>query len=226
MDRETRRLLHRFAGPLVAGLLLSLGLASVAEAKPARLARDTTKSVSSQKALAITPSTQWQTWWGTPVFTPGSVALSSAVPTKPSETHSALITSKQTWLNQTISFTTTTLAQLRTGSAPNPWEVGWVMFRFRDPSNYYYFIVKPNGFELGKKQGSDAQIFLATGNLPTQVIGAPQRVVVQTQGANIQISVNGAPVVNYTDRNPLLSPGSVGLYEEDSHVLFNSFSVS
>lgn len=168
---------------------------------------------------------QWQKWWGAVAFDADAVTLSSAVPTAPAETHSALITSKRSWGDQTISFTTTTLAQLRTGSAPNPWEVGWVMFRFRDLENYYYFILKTNGYELGKKQGSDAQVFLATGDFPRLELARPHRVRVQVQGARIRVSVDGVAVLDFTDPRPLLAPGSVGLYEEDAQVRFESLAI-
>ena len=170
-------------------------------------------------------ASQWHTWWGNATFASGGATLSSRVPTAPAETHSALITTKRTWRDQTISFTQTTLGQLRKGSAPNVWEVGWVMFRFRDLENYYYFIPKPNGFELGKKHGSDAQIFLATGNAPGIAVGASTKIVIQTRGARIQAWIDGVKVVDFTDPHPL-GAGSVGLYEEDSQVRFTSFATS
>jgi hypothetical protein len=199
-------------------LLLPLLLASTADARRQPVRQPLTKSVSGPS------QTPWQTWWGDVGFAPNTVSLSSTIPTSPAETHSALITTKRAWRDQTISFTTTTLGQLRAGSAPNVWEVGWVMFRFRDLENYYYFIVKPNGFELGKKHGSDAQIFLATGETARLVVGRPHRVWVQVRGARIRAAVDGVEVVDFTDPHPLLSPGSVGLYEEDSHVRFDSFT--
>ena len=125
----------------------------------------------------------------------------------------------------TFSYTLTTLGQLRLGSAPNPWEVGWSMFRFRDLHDYYWFILKPNGWELGKKQGSDVQIFLATGTAPALRLGQPNRVRIRAVGPRIQVFVDDAPVVDYTDARPLPS-GSVGLYEEDSVVRFDSVAVT
>jgi hypothetical protein len=167
---------------------------------------------------------QWQYWWGQVTFVKNGVTLSSEVPTDPATTHSALVTSKSTWGDQTISVATTTLQQLRVGSPPNPWEVGWVMFHFRDLHDYYYFILKTNGFELGKKQGSDAQIFLVTGDAPKLAVGTRYQLGIQVQGARIRVSVNGAQVLDYTDPNPLPA-GSIGLYEEDSTVHFDSLSV-
>jgi len=183
-------------------------------------------SAGTRQPLAAPAAAGWQTWWGDAVFAPTAITLSSAVPTAPAETHSALVTTKRTWSDSTISVTTTTLQQLRTGSAPNPWEVGWVMFRFRDLSNYYYFILKTNGFELGKKQGSDAQIFLATGDLPRLTVGQPYAIQLRVQGARIRVSVDGTQVVDFTDPHPLLGSGSVGLYEEDAQARFDSLAIS
>lgn len=169
--------------------------------------------------------TPWTTWWGTATFLTDGVDLTSTPPTAPSETHSALVTSGSKLADPTISLTTNTLSQLRTGSAPNPWEVGWVFFRFRDLSHYYWFALKPNGFELGKKQGSLAQEFLVTGSSPTLTIGTPSTIKIVVSGSLIRVWVNGASVLSYTDPHPLSKPGSVGLYEEDSHVRFTSVSI-
>jgi hypothetical protein len=203
----------------IAILLVALVCAGVAiAAKNPRPARQTMSGLATGA---------WRTWWGNAGFNSTGVTLSSTVPTSPDETHSALITTRQTWRDQTISTTTSTLAQLRTGSAPNVWEVGWVMFRFRDLENYYYFILKTNGFELGKKQGSDTQIFLATGNLPAIEVGPTGRhIEVRAQGPRIRVFVDGSQLIDFTDPNPLLGAGSVGLYEEDSRARFDSFSVS
>jgi hypothetical protein len=210
-----RRSLAVLAGAMVVALMASgAALAAKPHAKPIR------------QPLATSFAGQWRTWWGAANFGSTTVTLASAVPTSPAETHSALITTKKTWTDSTISFTTTTLDQLRTGSAANTWEVGWVMFRFRDLENYYYFIVKTNGIELGKKQGSDAQIFLATGDLPALTVGRATAVQVQVKGARIRVSVGGAQVIDFTDPHPLAGAGSVGLYEEDSQVRFDSFATS
>ena len=124
----------------------------------------------------------WQTWWGQVTLKNGAFTLDSRAPVSPDETYSALVTSTSSWGDHAFSFTTTTLEQLRVGSPPNPWEVAWAMFRFRDLENYYYFILKPNGYELGKKQGSDEQIFLVTGTSPRLALGRRTRIVIQAQG--------------------------------------------
>jgi hypothetical protein len=167
----------------------------------------------------------WQTWWGQVTRKNGAFTLESRAPVSPDETHSALVTSTSSWGDQTFSFVTTTLEQLRIGSPPNPWEVAWVMFRFRDLENYYYFILKPNGYELGKKQGSDEQIFLATGTWPQLALGKRTRIQIQAQGARIRVFVGGTKIIDFTDPSPLDS-GVVGLYEEDARVRFESVTIA
>jgi hypothetical protein len=201
---------------VLCALAASAAAAGVGAQRPLPVRKPLAQSFASQ---------QWKTWYDAPAaFDASGVTLSSPAAASRNETYSTLVTSDKTWRDQTFSLTMTTQAQLRAGGAPNPWEVGWVMFRFRDLANYYWFIMKTDGFELGKKQGSDKQIFLVTGDLPHVTIGVPRRVQVRTQGARIRVVVDGTPVVDFTDPNPLLGPGSVGLYEEDSKVRFESIS--
>lgn len=171
-------------------------------------------------------SAGWHTWWGSVSAAHGTYLLASQAPASPGETHSALLTSPALSGDLAFAYTATTLRQLRTGSAPNPWEVAWSMFRFRDLESYYWFILKPNGWELGKKQGSDRQIFLVTGSAPTLSVGQPNRIRIATSGARIRVSVDGAPVVDYLDPSPLPAGGSIGLYEEDSSVRFQDLTLT
>jgi hypothetical protein len=210
----------RWGPPLFAALLVSLSLAFVGAPAASQGRVHAAPRVS---GISLSP-TAWKTWWGNASFASNAVTLSSTAPTSPSETHSALITSKKTWSNVTFSVNETTLEQLRVGSAPNPWEVGWLMFRFQNLQNYYYFILKPNGIELGKKQGSDAQIFLVTADTPQLSIGMPYTLKVAVSGPRIQVSVDGLQVIDFTDPHPL-SSGSIGLYEEDSQARFASLAL-
>lgn len=206
---------------LLAAAIVALAAAASAVAR--------TPAIRAKPAPARTTSGvqsfQWKTWWGLQSYAGSNVTLSSTPPTTANETHSSLITTKRTWLNSTISVGVTTQQQLRLGTAPNPWEVGWLMFRFQDLANYYWFMLKTNGFELGKKQGSDQQIFLVTGDLPAAAVGQTRRIQVVAQGPRIQVFVDGSRVVDYVDPQPLGS-GSVGLYEEDSQARFDSLSIS
>ena len=73
------------------------------------------------------------------------------VSTSSSETHSSLVLGPSFSNALTFSVSLNTVAQLRQGSPPNPWEVAWVFWHYTDNDHFYYFIPKPNGWELGKK---------------------------------------------------------------------------
>jgi hypothetical protein len=165
-------------------------------------------------------STRWKTWWGTVGLHNDVLSLASKNPTVASRTYSALVTSRKAWTDYSFAYTQTTVKQLRQGTKPNTWEVGWSMFRYRDLANYYYFILKPNGWELGKKHGSDAQIFLATGSSPAARVGVTNHVRITVKGAQITIYVDGARIVTFADPHPIAS-GAIGVYEEDAHVHFD-----
>ena len=72
--------------------------------------------------------------------------------TSPNETHAALTLTTQIYEDVDLQLKVKTNEQLRQNSTPNPWEVAWIMWRFQDDWHHYYFIFKPNGVELGKKQ--------------------------------------------------------------------------
>jgi len=141
----------------------------------------------------------------------------------PSETSSCLVTSEEAFGDITASVTMTTLAQLRMGSRPNPWEVAWFLWAYEDNTHFYYLVLKPNGWELGKEDPAypGSQRFLATGTSPNFPIMLPWSVQVSQSGANIIVNVDGKRLVNFTDmQNPYLA-GSIGLYCEDAHVEFS-----
>jgi hypothetical protein len=184
------------------------------------------KAAPVRQTLALNAASQWKTWWGGNTFDGTGVTLWSQAPVSLAETHSALVVTRKTWRDATISFRTINQKQLRLNDAPNTWECPWVMFRFKDLENYYWFMLKPNGFELGKKQGSDTQHFLVTGDQPNQAVGEWKRIRLVVQGARIQAFVDGTRIFDYTDPNPLLGLGSVGLYEEDAQVRFDSLAIS
>ena len=72
-----------------------------------------------------------------------------------------------TWGDLDFTIRLRTLAQRRRGQ-PNPWEVGWLLWRYTDNDHFYSFIVKPNGFELGKQDPAypGRQRFLAYAYAP------------------------------------------------------------
>lgn len=162
-----------------------------------------------------------------PVLGP-SLNLSPAVANASNVTHSALVTTTSNYGNFNATFTYRTISQLRTGTPPNPWEEGWVLFHYTNNTHFYYFLAKPTGWELGKEDPSyrGNQRFMATGSSPTFPVGATYKINVIMNGSTISVSVNGTPIVTFTDnQNPYLS-GSFGLYDEDSSVDYGPLQIN
>jgi len=148
--------------------------------------------------------------------------------------HAALVTSVGSFGDSTLSVSVRTVAQLRQTATQNPWEVGWVLWHYTDPGHFYYLILKPNGWELGKEDPSAlyGQRFLATGDSPTFPVGGRWNAVnvvqktTPTGAEEMIVSVNGQQLADYTDdSNPYMS-GKVALYDEDSYAHFAAVQVS
>lgn len=139
-----------------------------------------------------------------------------------------------------------TVAQLRRGSAPNPWEVAWFGWGYQRSEQFYYFIGKPNGWELGKSDDSKrdprgpdcdwpayrncryrgAQRFLATGSKPKFPVGTWYQLRVVQTGSTIEIFVDGEKLTTFVDGDNVLSGGRLVLYNEDSWARFDDLQVA
>jgi len=147
--------------------------------------------------------------------------------TAPGETHASLVTTRDRYDDVDLSVKLRTVRQLRTGSTPNPWEVAWVLWSYTDNLHFYYLVLKPNGWELGKEDPAypGAQRFLATGagSFP---VGHWHSLRVQQVGSRITVWANGTLLTRLQDaERPYLS-GRVGLYNEDAEVRFTRVLVS
>jgi hypothetical protein len=151
-----------------------------------------------------------------------------------SDTNANLVISTQKFSNFEESIDINTVKQLRQNSPPNTWEVGWIFFRYVDAFHYYWFTVKPNGIELGKKDCDtctdpvQGQQCLASDTNPTLNIGSWSNWKVNIVGNHIIITVNGNKVVDFVDQtmSPKLSSGSIGMYNEDASVRFDNVYVT
>lgn len=146
--------------------------------------------------------------------------------TDPGETHASLVTTRARHGDIDLSARMRTVRQLRTGSAPNPWEVAWLLWSYSDNLHFYYLVLKPNGWELGKEDPAypGAQRFLATGS-GSFPVGQWHSVQVRQVGDRISVWANGDLLTRFRDQeNPYLS-GRVGLYNEDAEVRFNRIVV-
>jgi hypothetical protein len=154
--------------------------------------------------------------------------------TSPNETHAALTLTTETYEDVEMQLKVKTNEQLRQNSTPNPWEVAWIMWRFLDDWHHYYFIFKPNGVELGKKQNenqAEEQIFLYTANEPQLKINEWNTWRIKMSGNHIEIWLKVADgswltVVDYHDDTPIVGPGNIGLYTEDAHVQFDDVYIT
>jgi len=158
----------------------------------------------------------------------------------PTETFSTLVMSTQKFHNFQLDLDMRTNKQLRTGSAPNSWETGWIFFRYTDEAprstHFYWVLLKTNGFEFGKKDNApgdstlEKQIFLKTGQNPTVKIGSFQHLTVKAVGYHFTIAVDGHTVVDITDAKvndpSKMSDGVLGLYEEDSSASFDNVKLT
>ena len=146
----------------------------------------------------------------------------------PAETHASMVLGPSFSAPLTLTAEMRTDAQLRTGSPPNAWEVAWLAWGYSDNVHFYYFTLKPNGWELGKADPAypGAQRFLATGSSPVFPIGAAHVVRIAQTDNVIEAYVDGALLTRFTDtERPYLS-GRIGLYNEDARVRFTDVSVS
>ncbi|WP_058044875.1 family 16 glycoside hydrolase [Streptomyces roseifaciens] len=143
----------------------------------------------------------------------------------PDETHAGLIVSTDRFGDLDYEARMRTVAQLRTPE-PNPWEVPWLLWAYTDPEHFYYVTLKPNGWELGKRDPAyeGGQRFLATGQ-GSFPVGEWSSVRVAQRGARMEVSVDGRGLVAYEDHERPYREGSVGVYTEDAKVEFRDLLV-
>lgn len=145
------------------------------------------------------------------------------------ETHADLVTTNDSFTDATISLDMKTVSQ--TSAYPNAWEAGWVLWDYQSNTEFYYFVLKPNGWELGKEDPNypGAQRFLATGSSPTFAIGSEHHVEIsQTHDATsttLSVTVDGTLLTTFTDSEAPYTTGKVGLYTEDARVAFDNLNV-
>ncbi|MQS36711.1 family 16 glycoside hydrolase [Streptomyces katsurahamanus] len=141
-------------------------------------------------------------------------------------THACLVISTERYERLDYRARMRTAEQLRAAS-PNPWEVAWLVWAYTDPEHFYYLALKPNGWELGKRDPEyrGGQRFLATG-LPRFPVGDWSQVRVRQRGARMTVAVDGRTVVAFTDRERPYTAGSVGAYTEDARAEFREIAVA
>ena len=170
------------------------------------------------------------TGYGTVGIENGLLSMAPMVAKALSETHAPLVAVNSnswnsTWNDYSFSVKMNTTQQLRVGSTPNPWEVGWLLFRYSDAQHFYYFSQKTNGIELGKFNNG-SQTFLATADNPKLTLNTWNTYKIVVKANNIKVSINGTQVVDYTDNSTPYLTGRVGLYNEDAETLSDNVAVT
>jgi hypothetical protein len=158
----------------------------------------------------------------------GSASLKPMAPQRPIESHAALALARgSNWHDYTFEARMNLQQQLRQNSPSNPWEAGWLLFRYQGEARSYYLIHKTSGIELGKlvPPEGEGQIFLVTKPRPRVVPGRWYDYRIEVRGANIKVYIDDKLQIDYTDPDPILR-GGVGLYTEDAHVHFQKPTVT
>jgi Domain of Unknown Function (DUF1080) len=141
-------------------------------------------------------------------------------------THSALAIDLHPSADFDLRVEMRTLEQLRVGTEPNPWEVAWLVWRFDDSEHFYYLALKPNGWELGKRDPGypGGQRFLATANSPSFRVGESWNDVrVHAVGSRFTVWVDGEKLSDFEDHERPYKSGHIGMYTEDALVQFRNF---
>lgn len=169
----------------------------------------------------------------------GVMHMAPRVVTAPSQTSAPQLNSTRTFKNFQLDLDMRTNKQLRTGSTPNTWEAAWIIIRFtnEDPksNHHYYFVIKTNGTEFGKKDNPkddptlERQIFLHTTPTPTLKIGITNHITITVDAFKFNIKVDGVTVVDMIDPQvnypELMAQGLVCLYAEDADVVFDNVTI-
>ena len=154
------------------------------------------------------------------------IQLQPMAATRPDETHSFLAVSRQAFgqgAPYRFAGQMRTLRQLRT-PAPNAWETAWLVWNYGDNDHLHYFVLKPNGWEVGKRDPryrvpgvNDGQKIIATGDSVRLALGQWVTFELRVDGAEADIFIDGRFVTRFrdTDSEPLRA-GRVGLYGEDA----------
>lgn len=231
---------RRGAGVSVATLLLSFGLfaallpTSASAAGTAVLLNQDFQSLPANKTWSDGSvhgdlKSQFNGYGSVGVIRSGGKVLSlqPKTATTPSVTHAALVTSTEKYKDIELTVRQKTVKQLRDGSSPNAWETAWTVWHYTDNTHFYYLILKPNGWELGKADPKypGAQRFLATGSDRKFPVGSWNTVTVRQVGPAVEVTVDGEHLTTFVDKERPYLGGSVGMYTEDARVYFDDLSV-
>ncbi|MDB4917234.1 MAG: hypothetical protein JWM95_4878 [Gemmatimonadetes bacterium] len=157
----------------------------------------------------------------------GSLELIPAQTAQSTVTHSVLVTGPAFTQPMDLEVRLFTGAQLRIGDMPNPWEAAWIMWAYTDAAHAYYFLPKPNGWELAKRDPAykGGQRIMATGDTPVFLVNHWYDVRITQRGGELTVFVDGARVASFNDTERPYTSGKIALYTEDAAVRFDDVQV-
>lgn len=161
------------------------------------------------------------------------------------ETHASKSDSTTSYSNFDCTFRMRTVAQTRQNFTPNTWETAWVIFRYTDDWHHYYFTLKTNGPEFGRKDyfpHVEQQMFLATPGTPTCTIGQWYKVRIRAVRNHFMFWIDDSLVIDMVDDGSvgydsqtaglpppptaaLYGPGTFCPYNEDAEVEFDEIVI-
>ncbi|MBC8086847.1 MAG: hypothetical protein H7Z40_06245 [Phycisphaerae bacterium] len=143
------------------------------------------------------------------------------------ETHAPLLLGPQYGDRLMLTARVQTIQQLRRNGEPNAWEVAWLVWHYQDDDHFYYFIPKPNGWELGKRDPSypGGQRFLTTGTDQKFPVGRTYTVQITHRGNVVSVVVDGVALTSFTDTERPYVSGRIALYSEDAEIKVHQVSV-
>ena len=154
-----------------------------------------------------------------------TVSLRPAPAASPKVTHAALVISAGSYDDFAATLNVRTRQQLRRGAAgaPNPWEVGWVVWHYTSNQRFYALTLEPTGWVLSKQDPAypGHQRFLVSGTTPLFRVGVPHSVGVVQAGNRITVSADGRLLTKFTDTQRPYLTGAFGMYVEDAHAQFD-----
>ena len=154
-----------------------------------------------------------------------TVSLRPALAASRNVTHAALVVSAGSYDDFAATLNVRTQQQLRHGAAgaPNPWEVGWVVWHYTSNQRFYALTLQPTGWVLSKQDAAypGHQRFLASGTTPLFRVGVSHSVGVVQVGNQITVSADGHLLTQFTDTQRPYLTGAFGMYCEDAHAQFD-----
>ncbi|MBI3299289.1 MAG: calcium-binding protein [Elusimicrobia bacterium] len=148
---------------------------------------------------------------------------------KSGETHAFLLTGPRAAAPFTLTARLSTVERTRAVTAANDWEAAWLVWDFADSRHFYYFVARPGGWELGKRDPAylGGQRFLASGTDPVFPVGSWARVSVrQESDGRLIVNVDGRVVAEFLDTERPYRAGRIGLYGEDCTARFDDVELN